>query len=128
MIGIIMNTQNFAFFTDNIVKLTQENENFRKVIATGKNSQVVLMNVLPGQEIGEEIHTIDQIIIFVEGTGNAIINDKKSSISPNDLFFIPAGTKHNFINTGSSPLKLYTVYAPAEFEAGFVEKTKKFNK
>lgn len=119
-----MNAGNFTFFSDDIVKLTKSNENFRKVVATGKNSQVVLMNVLPGQDIGEEMHTIDQIIIFVEGTGDAFINDKKQPVKPNDLFFIPAGTKHNFLNTGTTPLKLYTVYAPAEFEPGFIEKVK----
>ncbi len=119
-----MNAENFPFFTDDIVKLTKTNENFRKVIATGKNSQVVLMSVLPNQEVGEETHTIDQIIIFVEGNGQAIINAAVSNITPNQLFFIPAGTKHNFINTGKTPLKLYTIYAPAEFEPGFIEKAK----
>lgn len=122
--GITMYATENAFFNGNIVELTKANENFRKVIATGKHSQVVLMSVLPSQDVGEETHTIDQIIIFVEGIGDAVINGKKSTISLNDLFFVPAGTKHNFINTGKTPLKLYTIYAPAEYEHGFIEKIK----
>lgn len=112
-------------FHKNIIELAKQNENFRQVVNTGKYSQVVLMNLLPGEEIGEEVHdVVDQILIFVEGSGEAVIEGQSSSVKEGDLVFVNAGIRHNFINNNSSPLKLYTVYSPANHPADRVQKTK----
>ncbi len=112
-------------FNSDIVALAQKNQNFRQEVVTGTHSQVVLMSIPPGGEIGEETHhDVDQVLVFVSGEGRAVLNDEQSSITANSLCFVPAGTKHNFINTGSSDLKLYTVYAPPEHAPGTVHKTK----
>lgn len=112
-------------FHQNIIKLTKENDYYRKVINTGKYSQLVLMNLKQGEEIGEEIHeTVDQILIFVQGNGEAIIEGKSFSIKEGDLVFVNAGTKHNFKNTGKVDLKLYTIYSPPNHPADRVQKTK----
>lgn len=111
-------------FHDNIIDLTKKNKNFRKVIATNKFSQVVLMSIPPKGEIGEETHRLDQIFVFVQGTGSAFLNNQKVSVKPEDLVIVPAGTKHNFINVGQEDLKLFTVYAPPAHKPGTVRKTK----
>ena len=110
----------------NIINLAKENDNFRKVVETGNHSQVVLMSLLPKEDIGEEVHDEnDQILIFVEGEGKAVIGGEESPIKEGDLFLVKSGTKHNFINTNSdSPLKLYTVYSPAHHPSDRVQKTK----
>jgi mannose-6-phosphate isomerase-like protein (cupin superfamily) len=113
------------FFHKDIVELARNNDNYRKVIATGKFSQVVLMSILSKSEIGSETHhDVDQILIFVQGTGTAYLNEEQYSVGPGDAVFVPAGTKHNFINTGAEDLKLYTIYAPAEHKPGIVRETK----
>lgn len=114
-------------FNQNIIELCKKNSFFRKEVVTGPHSQVVLMSILPGQDIGEEVHKVDQTLIFVQGTGQAVLNGKSSDIGANSLVFVPAGTKHNFKNTGSQDLKLYTIYAPAQHKPGTVEKTKQQN-
>lgn len=111
-------------FNKNIIELARSNSNYRKEIVTGKHSQVVLMSLLPGQEIGQEVHKVDQMLIFVEGTGKAIINGQESLVESNHLVFVPAGTQHNFINTGKEVMKLFTVYAPAQHKPGTVQKLK----
>jgi len=112
------------FFNKDIIKLTLENNFFRKEVVTGPHSQVVLMNIPVGEDIGEEVHRVDQTLIFVSGSGQAILNGEVSEISKNHLVFVPAGTKHNFKNTGKEDLKLYTIYAPAQHKPGTVEETK----
>src|SRR3990167_133565 len=105
-------------FHKNIIELAKKNENFRQVINTGKYSQVVLMSLLPGEDIGEEVHkTVDQILVFVEGSGEAVIEGISSPIVSGDLVFVNAGVKHNFKNIGSIPLKIYTIYSPANHPA-----------
>lgn len=112
-------------FNRDIVALAQENKYFRQEIVTGAHSQVVLMSIPPGGEIGEEIHPdVDQVLVFVSGEGKAILNGEQSPIASQSLCFVPAGTTHNFINTGTSTLKLYTVYAPPEHAPGTVHRTK----
>jgi mannose-6-phosphate isomerase-like protein (cupin superfamily) len=112
-------------FNNDIVTLAQKNEYFRQVVVTGTYSQVVLMSIPPGGEIGEETHHgVDQVLIFVAGNGEAILNGEHHPVATNSLCFVPAETKHNFINTGTSDLKLYTVYAPPEHKPGTVHKTK----
>lgn len=105
-------------FNKNIIELSLKNNSFRKELVTGKHSQVVLMNIKPGEDIGEEIHKVDQILVFTQGEGKAVLNDLESQVKVNSLVMVPAGTKHNFINTGSIDMKLFTIYAPAEHKPG----------
>lgn len=107
-----------------ISELTKQNNYFRQVLLTGPHSQVVVMSIKPGEDIGLETHTVDQILVFLEGTGKALINKQEFTINPGDLCIVPAGTEHNFINTGTIDLKLFTIYAPAEHAANTVHKTK----
>ena len=112
-------------FNDDIAGLARDNTNFRRVMVTGSHSQLVLMSIEPGGEIGEEVHDhVDQVLAFVEGEGEAILDGETFSIRPHTLTFVPAGLRHNFRNTGSAPLKLYTVYAPPQHPPGTVHRTK----
>lgn len=112
-------------FVADIMSLAKQNAFFRKEIKTADHTQVVLMSLKPGEDIGLEVHKkIDQILVFVQGKGEANINGKKIPIKEGDLAFIPAGTPHNFVNTGSSDLKLFTTYSPPNHEAGILQKTK----
>jgi mannose-6-phosphate isomerase-like protein (cupin superfamily) len=112
-------------FNKDIAALAQENSFFRKEILTNVNSQLVLMSVEPGDDIGEETHDVDQVLYFLSGSGEAILNGKdRSPIKANSLVVVPAGTLHNFVNTGSQPMKLFTIYSPPEEEPGTIHKTK----
>lgn len=112
-------------FHEDIKKITKENNNFRKVISTGKYSQLVVMSIAPNEEIGEEVHPhTDQILFLVEGQGQAIIEGQSSDFNKKDAVFVPAGLKHNFVNKGDEALKLYTVYSPPEHKDGTIHKTK----
>ena len=112
-------------FNSDIIRLTRENQTFRTELVTGSLSQLVVMSIEPGSEIGEEVHEeVDQTLVFVEGEGAAILDGETSAVGPNALVFVPAGTRHNFRNTGAQPLKLYTIYAPPEHPAGTVHATK----
>lgn len=112
-----------AFHTE-ILEQALRNDAFRREVVTGQHSQVVLMSIPAGQDIGEEVHDVDQTLIFVAGEGEALLGGEHSGIAPNMLFFVPAGTRHNFINTGTGALKLVTIYAPPEHAAGTVHQTK----
>jgi len=102
-----------------------ENDDFRRVLFTNKHSQVVLMSVLPGEDIGQEVHElVDQVLFFVKGGGQAIVDGEKHGISAGDMFAVPAGTEHDFINTGTEAMKLFTVYSPPEHPEGVVHATK----
>jgi mannose-6-phosphate isomerase-like protein (cupin superfamily) len=108
-----------------IVALARENDNFRKEIITGEHSQLVAMTIPAGGEIGEEVHPdTDQLLIFVDGQGEAILEGARSPVDRNDLVFVRAGTRHNFVNTGGEPLRLVTIYSPPEHPPGTVHKTK----
>jgi mannose-6-phosphate isomerase-like protein (cupin superfamily) len=122
---VLDKSETAKFLNENIIELVKQNSFYRKEIITGLHSQVVIMNILAGQEIGEEIHDVDQTFFFVEGHGQAIINDVAYDIHPQHLLFVPAETRHNIKNNGSENLKLFTIYAPAEHKPGTVEKTKK---
>jgi mannose-6-phosphate isomerase-like protein (cupin superfamily) len=112
-------------FNEDIVGLAKRNRWFREVVATGPHAQVVVMNIPPGGEIGEEVHEgVDQVLVFVEGEGAAILDGERSAVGPSRLVLVPAGTRHNFINTGASDLRLYTVYAPPQHAPGTVHRTK----
>jgi mannose-6-phosphate isomerase-like protein (cupin superfamily) len=111
-------------FNRDIVTLAKKNEYFRQEVFTGVYSQGVLMSIPAGGEIGKEIYPdVDQVLVFVSGEGNAIVNGEQRPVAAS-LCFVPAGTPHNFITTGTSALKLYTVYAPPEHAPGTVHRTK----
>jgi mannose-6-phosphate isomerase-like protein (cupin superfamily) len=111
-------------FNKDIVALTRANAYFRQEILTNEHSQVVLMSVEPGDDVGEETHDVDQVLVFVEGEGESVLNGERGRIGAGSLVSMPAGTRHNFINTGATPLKLYTVYAPPEEEPGTLHRTR----
>ena len=112
-------------YTEDVVRLARENENFRQVLYTTERSQLVLMSLNPGEEIGEEVHEeIDQVLAFADGEGVAVIEGERSSVRAGTVAVVAAGTRHNFVNTGSAPLKLVTVYTPPEHTDGTVHRTK----
>ena len=109
----------------NIEKAAEDNENFRKVLYTAKNSQLVLMSLKPGEEIGEEIHNLDQFIRCEAGKGKTVLNDIEYAIEDGFAVVIPAGVKHNIINAlESGEMKLYTLYSPPNHRDGVIHKTK----
>jgi mannose-6-phosphate isomerase-like protein (cupin superfamily) len=108
----------------NYEALARANEHFRQVLETGEHAQLVVMTIPPGEEIGEETHEGDQILFFVEGEGEAILEGESSPVGSGDYVFVPSGTLHNFVNTGSGPLRLLTTYAPPEHPHGTVHRTK----
>jgi mannose-6-phosphate isomerase-like protein (cupin superfamily) len=113
-------------FITNIEQDTDNNDFFRKVIFTAKNSQLVLMTLKPNEEIGEEVHeTLDQFFRFERGTGKVVLEGEEFEVKDGFVAVIPAGTKHNIINTSSSePLKLYTIYSPPNHADGTIHETK----
>ncbi|MFH1509859.1 MAG: cupin domain-containing protein [Candidatus Nealsonbacteria bacterium] len=112
-------------FQVNIEKSAKENNFFRKVLYTGKNAQLVLMCLAPGEDIGEETHnTIDQFFYFVQGKGELVIKGKANPFSEGDAIFVPVGTLHNFRNTGTESLKLFTTYSPPNHPDGTIHETK----
>jgi len=117
---------NMKGFKSNIEKDTLGNSNFRRVLYTGKNSQLVLMNLKPGEEIGEEVHeTIDQFFRFEKGEGIVSIDGVKQKVVDGDAVIVPAGARHNVMNISkTADLKLYTIYSPPEHIDGTVRKTK----
>ena len=110
-----------------VVNLEQEtlrNDSFRKVLYTAQHSQLVLMSLLPGEDIGEETHTLDQFIRIDSGSGKTVLNGVEHELANGFAIVIPAGVKHNIINTSDKPMKLYTVYSPPEHQDGIVRATK----
>jgi mannose-6-phosphate isomerase-like protein (cupin superfamily) len=108
-----------------VLEAARQNDAFRRELDTGPHSQVVAMTIPPGGEIGEEVHEhVDQLLLFVEGNADAILDGERSSVDANDLVFVKAGTRHNFVNTGDVPLRLVTIYAPPEHPPGTVHATK----
>ena len=111
------------FFT--IATVAEESPDFRRVLWTGEHSQLVIMTIPPGGEIGEEVHEdTDQILTFVSVVGEAIVSGQSRKVRSGDLVVVPAGRKHNFKNAGENPLILYTVYGPPEHADGAVHATK----
>lgn len=113
-------------YNANIEKDAIENTNFRKVLYTGKHSQLVLMSLKPNEEIGMEVHTDnDQFFRFEKGQGKCIINGNEYELKDGSVIVVPAGAEHNVINTsGTEDLKLYTIYSPAHHKDGVVRATK----
>jgi mannose-6-phosphate isomerase-like protein (cupin superfamily) len=109
----------------NIKDLVKRNEYFRKVVLTGKKSQLVLMSLLPGEDIGEETHPdIDQLFFLEEGKAELIMDGKPILLEEHDVALVPAGMKHNLRNPGKKPIKLYTIYSPPAHPAGELQKSK----
>lgn len=113
-------------FTTAIETATRQNTNFRKVLYTGKHSQLVLMSLLPNEEIGMEVHADnDQFFRFEMGQGKCVIDGNEYTIKDGDVVIVPAGAQHNIINTSTTEeLKLYTIYSPAHHKDGIVRATK----
>lgn len=108
-----------------IVAAARENDAFRRVIDTGKHEQVVVMAISPGGDIGSEVHPdTDQVFIFVDGRGEAEVGGESRPVAANDLVFVRAGTRHNFINKGKQPLRLITIYAPPQHAPGTVHQSR----
>ena len=108
-----------------ILQAAWRNDAFRREVITGEHEQVVVMTVPVGQDIGEEVHPqTDQVLVFVDGQAEAQLDGQSSTVGPNDLVFVHAGTRHNFINIGDEPLRQSTIYAPPEHPPGTVEQTK----
>jgi len=104
-----------------IKKAAKENDAFRRVLVTAGKSQLVLMSILPGEEIGAEVHDGDQVLYIVEGSGLAFINGARQRIDKGSIVFVPAGAHHNIVNTDHASMKLFTVYAPPQHAAGVVQ-------
>lgn len=112
-------------YCENIEQRTLANEDFRRVLYTGKNLQLVLMTLAPGEEIGAEVHDDrDQFFRIEEGEGVVDIDGAANAVSDDFAVIVPAGARHNVRNTGSRPLRLYTIYAPPEHRDGIVQATK----
>lgn len=112
-------------FLEDIKKLTEENVNFRKVLYTGKFIQIVAMSISVGSDIGEETHpNTDQVLFIVDGEGEAVVGGISRRVEEHDVIFVPAGTKHNFINTRDEDLKLFTLYSPPQHPDGTIQVTK----
>jgi mannose-6-phosphate isomerase-like protein (cupin superfamily) len=112
-------------FVENIEQLTLDNTDFRRVLYTGKHLQLVLMTLQPGDDIGEEVHAgHDQFFRIESGKGEVLIDGSRHPIEDDDAVIVPAGARHNVINTGDAPLKLYTLYAPPEHKDGVIHPTK----
>ncbi len=108
----------------NIEEAAKENNDFRRVLYTAKNSQLVLMNLKAGEEIGMEMHTLDQFFRVEKGEGKAVIDGVEHEIKDGSAIVIPAGNNHNIINTGSQEMKLYTIYSPPNHRDGVIHSTK----
>lgn len=112
-------------FVDDIEKLTKENSNFREVLFTGKNSQLVVMSLKPGEDIGLEVHDdVDQFFRVEEGKCEVLIDGETQIIEDDFAVIVPAGSEHNITNTGSGDLKLYTIYSPPNHPEGTIHKTR----
>lgn len=111
-------------YITNIEAETLDNEDYRRVLYTGEFSQLVLMSIESGDEIGEEVHELDQFIRFEAGNGVALLNGEEHAVEDGSAVVIPAGVNHNVINTGDEPLKLYSIYSPPEHIDGIVHPTK----
>ena len=112
-------------YITNIEKFSLENQNFRQVLYTAKNSQLVVMSLKPNEDIGEEIHQLDQFIRCEKGQGKAILDGVPNEITDGFVVVVPAGTKHNIINTSvTEPLQIYTIYSPPNHLDGTIHKTK----
>jgi mannose-6-phosphate isomerase-like protein (cupin superfamily) len=109
----------------NVVSEARATDDFRRVLFTGQRSQLVVMTIPPGGEIGEERHDhVEQTLFCLSGNGTAILDGARSPFAPGDAVVVTPGTRHNFLNTGADPLRIYTIYAPANHIDGRVHHTR----
>jgi mannose-6-phosphate isomerase-like protein (cupin superfamily) len=113
-----------AVFNKDIIELATKNKNFQKEVYFDANCQIVLMSIEAGDDIGEETHEADQTTFFVAGEGQAVVDGSRTKVIANRMIVIPKGAKHNIINKGDGPLKLFTIYSPPAEEQGISHKTK----
>lgn len=111
-------------FVRDIEALAVENADFRRVLYTARHCQLLLMALKPGEEIGAEVHTLDQFFRVEEGTGEAVLDGVRTPIRAGFAVIVPAGANHNVVNTGRGPLKLYPLYAPPNHRDGVVHHTR----
>jgi len=112
-------------FVEDIEDLAVKNTNYRRVLYTARHSQLVLMALKAGEEIGAEVHKLDQFFRVEEGAGEAILEGVRSPIRAGFAILVPAGAKHNIVNTGTAPLKLYTLYSPPNHRDGVIHPTRR---
>ena len=117
-------TKPIRYFSGNANQLAKENTYYRNVLYTTKHSQLTLMAVPIGTDIPKEIHKVDQIFVIVEGSGKALVDGSTVDLAPDTVLIVPARTEHTISNTGNTPLKLYTFYAPPQHPAGTIDKTR----
>ena len=111
-------------YVQDIEDIAVKNEEFRRVLYTAKNCQLVVMALKPGEEIGAEVHQLDQFFRVEEGAGEAVLNGARTAIQAGFAVLVPAGVNHNIINTGTVPMKLYTLYAPPNHRDGVIHKSR----
>jgi mannose-6-phosphate isomerase-like protein (cupin superfamily) len=111
-------------FVQNIEEIAVKNNNFRHVLYTARNSQLVVMSLKPKEEIGMEVHKLDQFFRVEEGTGEAILDGVHTAIKAGFAVLVPAGTNHNIVNTGNVSMKLYTLYSPPNHRDGVIHHTR----
>jgi len=111
-------------FVQDIEGIATKNEAFRRVLYTAKNCQLVVMALEPGEGIGAEVHHLDQFFRVEAGTGEAVLDGVRTAISAGFAVLVPAGTNHNIVNTGTDPLKLYTIYSPPNHRDGVIHTTR----
>lgn len=111
-------------YVTNIEQASIDNTNFRTVLYTAEHSQLVVMSIPPGGDIGEEVHELDQFIRVEQGIGTAVLDGKEHDLEDGSAVVVPAGLKHNIVNTGEEDLKLYTLYSPPEHKDKIVHRTK----
>lgn len=111
-------------FVQDIERIAVENEAFRRVVYTARNCQLVVMTLKPGEEIGAEVHKLDQFFRVEEGDGEAVLDGVRTPIRAGFAVLVPAGANHNITNTGKAPLKIYTLYAPPNHRDGVVHLTR----
>jgi mannose-6-phosphate isomerase-like protein (cupin superfamily) len=112
-------------YVEDIEAVTERNNDFRRVVYTGPHLQLVVMSIQPGDEIGEEVHDdTDQFLRIEVGRGEVVINSRSSVVEGDSGIVVPAGARHNVVNTGDKPLKLYTIYVPPHHADGTIHRTK----
>lgn len=111
-------------YVSDVKHAAKQNTHFRAVLFTGATSQLVLMSLMPGEEIGTEVHQADQILYAVDGEGVSILDGSRRPLKKGGVVCVPAGVEHNIINTDAEPMKLFTVYAPPQHAPGTVHPTK----
>lgn len=111
-------------YVANIEQLSLANDHFRHVLYTDTNSQLVIMSLLPGEDIGEEVHDVDQFLRIEQGTGTVLLNGVSHDLTDGSVIVVPAGTRHNIINSDVGSMKLYTLYTPPHHKDGIVHHTK----